>query len=216
MNRYGLPIAFAAALHSIVLFGFNCRTSKATVAKPNPTCGGCVLPLSIDEPELIVPTAYPAIPASAEFAMPPLAIFDLICCLQLPPHEIVPTITPPNLEMVINETRITDVASPRGVLVPGELIPSTLLDRVPATRVQASPAYPIEAAKSGLSGEVVIEFIVNELGDVVQARVVNSTDRIFEEAATRAVLNWKFEPGRRNGGVVPFRMVIPVHFSLSD
>jgi hypothetical protein len=30
------------------------------------------------------------------------------------------------------------------------------------------------------------------------------------------VLKWRFEPGRRNGVTVPFRMVVPVEFALEN
>ena len=42
------------------------------------------------------------------------------------------------------------------------------------------------------------------------------TDREFVEPALRAVRHWRFEPGRRDGKAVPFRMTIPIEFSLED
>ena len=32
----------------------------------------------------------------------------------------------------------------------------------------------------------------------------------------RAVAKWRFEPGRRHGQIVRFRMVVPIHFSLNE
>ena len=45
--------------------------------------------------------------------------------------------------------------------------------------------------------------------------VVESSDRVFEEAAVRAVAKWRFEPGRRDGRVVRFRMAVPIVFALN-
>jgi len=36
----------------------------------------------------------------------------------------------------------------------------------------------------------------------------------FVEPAVRAVLQWRFEPGRRNDRPVPFKMAVPVEFGL--
>jgi protein TonB len=45
---------------------------------------------------------------------------------------------------------------------------------------------------------------------------VRSSDRIFEEAALRAVARWKFEPGRRDGRIVRFKMSVPIVFRLDE
>lgn len=61
-----------------------------------------------------------------------------------------------------------------------------------------------------------VEFNVDTKGRVVSARVRQSTDRAFEDLTLRAVLNWSFEPGRKHGRAVPFRMEIPVNFKLGE
>ena len=55
-------------------------------------------------------------------------------------------------------------------------------------------------------------FIVDERGRVVEPRVRNSTDPIFEKSALTAVKRWRFEPGKRNGKPVRFRMLVPITF----
>ena len=67
----------------------------------------------------------------------------------------------------------------------------------------------------GIEGTVMVEFDVNGEGRVVRAAVVHTTRREFAEPALRAVRNWHFEPGKRNGRVVPFRMTVPIQFGLS-
>jgi protein TonB len=52
------------------------------------------------------------------------------------------------------------------------------LDQKPVGRVQNPPQYPYEMSRAGISGEVVVEFIINANGDVVDTRVVRS----FEDA----------------------------------
>lgn len=90
------------------------------------------------------------------------------------------------------------------------------LDREPRYRARTAPDYPFSARQAGQEGEVLLDFLVNEQGRVVSVRVLSSTDRLFEEPAMRAVRNWRFEPGRRDGRVVAFRMTVPLVFRLSD
>jgi protein TonB len=101
---------------------------------------------------------------------------------------------------------------------PGTLGPLSAmdLDREPRYRARPAPDYPFAARQAGQEGEVLVDFLVDEQGRVGSARVVRSSDRIFEEPALRAVRNWRFEPGRRDGRVVAFRMTVPLVFRLSD
>lgn len=55
-----------------------------------------------------------------------------------------------------------------------EVFDPSKLDIWPAPRFQARPQYPALARSSGLSGEVVVEFIVDQNGDVANARAVRS------------------------------------------
>lgn len=96
------------------------------------------------------------------------------------------------------------------------VIAAHLLDNPPRAKYRAAPAYPIEARRTGLSGEVVVEFIVNERGEVVSPRVVRSSGSIFDEPTLRAVSRWKFEPGRKDGRPVRFRMSVPVLFNVHN
>lgn len=91
---------------------------------------------------------------------------------------------------------------------------ATNLDRVPRARLQGAPAYPVALRQAGVEGSATVEFEVDASGVVVSARARQSTAREFEEAAVRAVLRWRFEPGRKDGRVVPFRMVVPIGFRL--
>ena len=90
------------------------------------------------------------------------------------------------------------------------------LDNPPRTRTQPAPVYPYEAKIDGRRGEVWVEFVVDEAGKVLDPHVVRSNDPIFETPTLRAVSKWRFEPGRKNGQVVRFRMAVPVAFALNS
>ena len=88
------------------------------------------------------------------------------------------------------------------------------LDRIPRATVQPAPHYPDSMRKDGIAGSVTVEFDVDSSGRVYRAEAVHSTNSSFVEPAVRAVLKWHFEPGRRHGRAVPFRMVVPVKFGI--
>ncbi|HLP25523.1 MAG TPA: TonB family protein, partial [Acidobacteriota bacterium] len=97
-----------------------------------------------------------------------------------------------------------------------DLFDSAELDQKPVARVMAPPAYPFEMRRAGISGEVMVEFIVDTSGDVILAQVTRSSRREFEAAAIRTVQKWKFKPGRKDGRVVNTRAFTPVVFSLAE
>lgn len=90
------------------------------------------------------------------------------------------------------------------------------LDRVPRARVQIPPEYPYAMKNAGVSGSVTVQFDVDTGGEVVRAEAISCSDREFVEPAVRAVRKWRFEPGRRNGKAVPFRMTIPIEFGIEQ
>jgi len=92
----------------------------------------------------------------------------------------------------------------------------TMLDKPPRTSFQKEPAYPHALKVAGTTGTVWVEFTVDETGRVHDARVLKSTHPDFEEATIAAVSLWRFEPGKRKGTPVSFRMSIPVVFNLTE
>jgi protein TonB len=59
---------------------------------------------------------------------------------------------------------------------------------------------------------VYIVFIVDQRGRVENPMVQSSTDSSFDAPALAAVRQWRFEPGKRNGEPVRFRMRVPITF----
>jgi len=90
------------------------------------------------------------------------------------------------------------------------------LDNTPRTRVQTPPSYPFSLKALGVNGEVLVEFVVDESGRVINPRVVRSSHPDFEGPTLAAVSRWRFEPGMKNGKRVRFRMSVPVKFNLND
>jgi protein TonB len=85
------------------------------------------------------------------------------------------------------------------------------LDQKPRVIYQPSPTLNAKMRKKA-PGKVTVIFVVDERGRVENPIVRQSSDPIFERAALAAVKQWKFEPGKRNGRPVQFRMLVPVIF----
>lgn len=97
-----------------------------------------------------------------------------------------------------------------------EVFDISKLDQIPSAKFQPSPQYPFEMRRAGVTGEVVVDFIVTDQGDVRNAYAARSTAREFEAAAVQAVSKWKFRPGKRGGRAVNTHMQVPVGFTLTD
>jgi protein TonB len=85
------------------------------------------------------------------------------------------------------------------------------LDQKPRALYQPSPIVS-RPMRERAPGTVHIIFVVDQRGRVEGPRVQQSSDPVFEGAALAAVKQWKFEPGKRNGQPVRFRMRVPMTF----
>ncbi len=97
-----------------------------------------------------------------------------------------------------------------------EVFDISKLDQIPQAKFRAKPVYPFDMRRAGISGEVVVEFICDTNGDVLNAFAVRSSQREFEAAAVQAVSKWKFRPGRKGGRAVNTRMQQPISFTLNE
>lgn len=85
------------------------------------------------------------------------------------------------------------------------------LDQKPRAVYQPSPVMN-SRVRSKAPGTVYIIFVVDESGRVQEPQIQKASDPVFERPALAAVKQWKFEPGRRNGEAVRFRMRVPITF----
>lgn len=79
------------------------------------------------------------------------------------------------------------------------------------------PLYPRDARLLGWQGTVFIEAMVDPAGQVVSARI-NQSSRYasLDGAALAAVRQWRFRPAQRRGRKVASRVEIPVTFKLKQ
>jgi TonB family protein len=90
---------------------------------------------------------------------------------------------------------------------------------IPASQLSVlktvQPTYPMRAVNGKIEGWVDVEFTVAETGKVKDVSVrASSIPGVFEEAAIRAVSQWRYQPVVRDAKPVPVRSQIRVRFTL--
>ena len=85
------------------------------------------------------------------------------------------------------------------------------LDQKPRAVFQQQPQLT-GALRKKVPATVNVLFTVDEMGRVENPIVQSSSDPLFEAPVLAAIKQWKFEPGKRNGKPVRFRMRQPMAF----
>ncbi|MFZ6050855.1 energy transducer TonB [Halocola ammonii] len=81
--------------------------------------------------------------------------------------------------------------------------------------ISQNTTYPRIAKESGIQGTVFVGFVVNEKGEVEDARVLREVDPRLDKEALRVVNDLpKFEPGKQRGKAVKVQYNVPVRFTL--
>jgi TonB family protein len=80
-------------------------------------------------------------------------------------------------------------------------------------KISGDPAELTELArKAGLTGEVTVEAVIDEQGNVVDAKIVTGLPMGLDEQALEAVKTWKFKPATIGGKAVTSRYQVVVPF----
>lgn len=83
-------------------------------------------------------------------------------------------------------------------------------------KLQQCVDYPEMARKAGIEGRVIVQFIVNEKGEVENPKVVRGIGGGTDEEALRCVRQAEFVPGRQRGEPVRVQYSLPVVFRLQN
>lgn len=87
-------------------------------------------------------------------------------------------------------------------------------DKKPILLKEVEPIYPEEARKAGQAGEVTIEAIIDEEGNVTDVKVIEGEFDILNKAAVDAVKQWKYEPYKIDGVAKKVKFTVEVRFKL--
>lgn len=229
MSRpFTLPVVIACSAHALLLFGFTKPpvgpVTKPTVEEEPRWVPVDIPPKEIEKPDIIDPLDKP----SGGKKSPPVPVSEERPVEKISPEDMVMDLINSDLLRIKVDTKIIPTGpgslngdpnakdygpgTPDGIKV----FSAINLDNTPRTRVQTPPAYPFNLKAIGVSGEVLVEFVVDEYGRVINPRILRSTHADFEAPTLAAVVKWRFEPGTRNMAPVRFKMVVPVQFNLNE
>lgn len=79
---------------------------------------------------------------------------------------------------------------------------------------KVNPVYPEEAKKNGTQGTVVCETLIDDHGEVVDVKVVETPDEVFNQPTIDAIGQWKFEPATKDGKPVDVIYTLTVKYAL--
>ncbi len=75
--------------------------------------------------------------------------------------------------------------------------------------------YPIKARERNIEGEILVSFVVNKKGEIVEVKAKNDIGGGCKEEAERVIRNSKkWIAARQRGKIVPVRLTIPIVFKL--
>lgn len=97
-------------------------------------------------------------------------------------------------------------------LDPQEVLADSEMARAPRLISGVKPDYPSELRQQEVTGRVLTAFVVTPEGRVTDLRIEQSANAAFDAAALAAVRQWRFEPGRKGGRAIPYRMRAPITF----
>lgn len=95
-------------------------------------------------------------------------------------------------------------AADRAPAVGGEVQPARLIHAV-------LPTYPQIARSSRVAGDVTLDALVDESGNVLDVKVI-AGPLLLRDAAMEALRQWKYEPARLDGQPTPMHLTVTVKF----
>jgi TonB family protein len=84
----------------------------------------------------------------------------------------------------------------------------------PVVVKEAKPQYTPEAKKAKIQGVVTLECVVQPDGTVGDVRVTKALNPGLDQEAIKAVKQWRFKPGHKDGKAVPVRVTLEMTFTL--
>ncbi len=211
----------SVGVHTVLLVGFN----------PKP---GKVQPLPADPPFAVNLLKLPEIPDEDEAMADLDKSGELVEGIDVPRQADLPTTVvldnvmtqaydPRSLQPHFNLTGTKIVVIPSNLRVGGtggkgmrQIFNLADLDRPPAPFFQPPPNIPPALRQAGIIVNLTVEFIVSSKGEVVDIRILTSTDHRYDDIATGTVLKWRFKPGIKRGRPVATRILQPFVVKISD
>jgi protein TonB len=215
-----LPVSIAA--HAVVIVGVLLSPIVGTLDLP-----AIASPLSPEYIPTVPPPPSPPPPATATPPAPrniapieaPPEIGTETPRVELPSNVIDGGIEPIGPAAVSGPLLSALSTGPTVSVTPPSPPPTPKVHRVggvirePKKLVHVAPIYPDIARNARIDGVVVMEALLDDSGEVDSVRILKSVP-LLDDAAVRAVKQWRYTPTELNGVPVPVLMTITVRFSL--
>ena len=200
------------------------QTAEKTVSKqhaPRRQLAPVALPTAIAPPKPIpriplppkpLPVAVPQLEEAPDPAHP-LQLPPVIAAQENPPATAdiaMPAATTTTTDTPSSETQsdysVSDMPDGKSLKLP------------PLPLQKIAPNYPEYARRRNIEGFVILQFIVDIKGHVINPSVQQANPPgHFETAAIRTIRQWRFSPGRNdNGTPVPCRLQMRIDFKLQN
>ena len=98
------------------------------------------------------------------------------------------------------------------VSVSKPLVRPTFTERKPEIVRLTKPGFPEAARSAAMEGEVLVKVLIDTEGKPLKAKIVTSTNDIFNDAVIDAVMNSQYSPGVMPSGPVATWLTIPFVF----
>jgi len=235
-RRYGL-FTVSVAAHAAVIVGL-VAASLASVEMPNQAPNQMSIPIFRMAPALGNPDAKPAPPkpAAQPPAQPRTPVPQVVTAPQTIPSTVVP-VAPASSSTATsdagtgsesgNSTGPVGVpwGSPDGVALDGPPVASVPEQsapipvggdvKAPVAVQRVQPVYPRAAMFAKLNGYVILECVIDRSGVVRDAKVLQSSSKMFDQSALDAVQQWQFKPGTLHGQPVDVIFNLTVRFEIN-
>jgi TonB family protein len=84
----------------------------------------------------------------------------------------------------------------------------------PRVASKVEPKYTAKARAAKIQGKVVLKMVIKANGRADQIQVAQSLDKGLDANAIAAIRKWHFDPGKKDGKMVPVAATIEVNFKL--
>jgi periplasmic protein TonB len=79
---------------------------------------------------------------------------------------------------------------------------------------QVQPRYSEQARRAGVQGMVIVEAVIDELGQVTNVRLIQGLPMALDQAAMQAIQQWRFKPALLDGRAVKVFYMLTVNFTI--
>jgi protein TonB len=117
-----------------------------------------------------------------------------------PPVPEVPQIDFAKGSIENNVAQLTPTVDANSAMSKMKMTAGSDRDIVPLVRI--NPDYPPRALSRGIQGWVIVQFTISATGTVKDQKVVDSSNKIFDEAALKAIGRWRYNPKVEEGVAV--------------